>query len=196
MVTEGVIIMKRTHIFFAFLLSAAVVLKAPGTALAQTSDISLQAVEEIQQVDVPFDINTYDATTASEVITLHDKDRLKFLGMKLSPPLFAPKVSVEEAINIASAKSPKFAKEASSIEAEYQLFSYPFMNAFTEEALIRNSQLKKDGFLLNTPVYIVTFFDIKGTGHAMKGKEAPTYSQFNVVIDANSGKSLLSFTYR
>ena len=77
--------------------------------------------------------------------------------MKLSTPLFAAKISEEEAIIIASAKSLKF------------------------------------GFLLN---YIVTFFDIKGTGHAMKGKEAPTYSQFNVVIDANSGKSLLSFTYR
>ncbi|MBM6385364.1 MAG: hypothetical protein JSY10_15510 [Paenibacillus sp.] len=138
---------------------SAVVLSISGISLAQTSDISLKGVQEVRQIEAPYDIKAYDATTESEIITLHDKDRLKLLGMKLSTPLFAAKISEEEAIIIASAKSLKwvFAKQ---------------------------------------PVYIVTFFDIKGTGHAMKGKEAPTYSQFNVVIDANSGKSLLSFTYR
>ncbi|SFS99001.1 hypothetical protein [Paenibacillus sp. 453mf] len=185
--------MEYINKFFFSLLVSVVVLNISGNALAQTSDVFTQAVEE---AGVPFDINTYDATTAPDVLTIHDKDRLKFLGMKLVTPLFPPKVDKEEAVKIAYAKSPKFAKEASSIRAEYQLFSYPFMDAFTEEALNSNSQLKKDGFMLNTPVYIVTFFGIKGTGHAMKGKKAPTYSQFNVVIDANSGKSLLSFTYR
>lgn len=139
---------------------SAVVSSISGISLAQTSDISLKGVQEVRQIEAPYDIKAYDATTESEIITLHDKDRLKLLGMKLSTPLFAAKISEEEAIIIASAKSLKF------------------------------------GFLLNNLYTLSHFFYIKGTGHAMKGKEAPTYSQFNVVIDANSGKSLLSFTYR
>ncbi|GAB1159184.1 MULTISPECIES: hypothetical protein [Paenibacillus] len=87
---------------------SAVVLSISGISLAQTSDISLKGVQEVRQIEAPYDIKAYDATTESEIITLHDKDRLKLLGMKLSTPLFAAKISEEEAIIIASAKSLKF----------------------------------------------------------------------------------------
>jgi hypothetical protein len=60
--------------------------------------------------------------------------------------------------------------------------------------------LKKDGFLNNTPVYIVSIkglnFPPKG-GHAVESKlKRLTLHENNVVVDANSGEILFSYSYR
>lgn len=131
------------------------------------------------------------------VITAHDTERLKSLGIQLHLPTSSNLViTKEQAISLAHTSAPKFASEAPEVIIEYQLLTYPYLTAFSEQALNKNANLRADGYLNNTPVYIVTFKGIHGTGHAARGQKVPTYKEFNVVIDASSGETLFSFTYK
>lgn len=61
----------------------------------------------------------------------------------------------------------------------------------------KNTKLKKDGKLIDSPVYIVTFKGITKYGHAsFINQKLIVHHEYNHVIDANSGESLYGFSYR
>lgn len=130
-------------------------------------------------------------------VTVLDKERLNSLGIQLNPPTSSNMViTKKQAISLAHKSAPSFASEAKEVVIEYQLMTYPYLTAFSEQALSKNVQLRREGYLNKTPVYIVYFKGIQGTGHAAKGQKVPTYNEFNVVIDAGNGETLFSFTYQ
>lgn len=68
---------------------------------------------------------------------------------------------------------------------------------FSDAAKEKNPTLKQDGYLNETPVYIVTFKGITKKGHdTIGGKEPTIFKEHNVVVDAMSGEVLFSFDYR
>ncbi|MFC5403208.1 hypothetical protein [Cohnella soli] len=132
----------------------------------------------------------------SSPITAHDQAALQMDGVTLKKPDAAANLTNEQAISIASKYAPGYAKEANDINAEYQLMTNNHFALFSEAAKEKNPQLQKEGFLKDTPVYIVTFKGITKKGHASIGQEPVVNHEFNVVVDANSGEVLYAFTYR
>lgn len=145
-----------------------------------------------------FPTNATDKTTQQlqAAVTEHDTNRLKIHSIILNKPTQPAAISTEKAIEIASNYAVGFAKEAKSIVAEYQLITNTSLNLFSEAAKEKNPKLKNDGYLNVTPVYIVSFKGVNGRGRAAHGKQAATYTELNVVVDANSGELLFSFNYR
>lgn len=74
----------------------------------------------------------------------------------------------------------------------------PNMQMFSEAAKEKNVQIKKDGYLNDTPVYIVTFNGItKHTHNPIGSTMSNTVNkQYQIVLDANSGEILCGFTYQ
>lgn len=93
--------------------------------------------------------------------------------------------------------APGYAKEAKSIEVEYHLVSNPNFNLFTKEAKAANPKLEKDGFLIDAPCYIITFKGISKPAKSYK-KDQPskTFTEYSVVVDANTNQVLYGFSYR
>ncbi|AIQ11906.1 PepSY domain-containing protein [Paenibacillus durus] len=184
-----------------------------GIAIAANSDLLSSKTDEDQFLLQPNSLeeskvtvsdatyNTpvtfFDVTTPDNVETKLNKASLKTLGIKLDKPTSGKAIlSEKSAIEKAESNQQKFASEAKDVSSELQLLTYPYLNAFSESALSKNPKLKAEGFLNQTPVYIVTFKGINGVGHAAVGDKVPTYNEYNVVIDAVSGEVLFSFTYQ
>ncbi|MGM0884023.1 MAG: PepSY domain-containing protein [Bacillota bacterium] len=137
-----------------------------------------------------------NAETLIPAVTQHDSKRLNDLNIKLEKPMAKVIYSKEKAIEIAIANANGYASESKSIEAELQLITLPSFTSFSEKAKEKNLKLKSEGYLNATPVYIVSFKGVHGKGHAAHGGETPTFTELNVVVDANTGEVLLSFNYR
>ncbi|MCD9022086.1 PepSY domain-containing protein [Cohnella silvisoli] len=129
-------------------------------------------------------------------ITAQDQAELLLDGVTLKKPDVATALSNDQAISIASKYAPGYAKEANEINAEYQLMTNNQFALFSDAAKEKNPKLNEEGFLKDTPVYIVTFKGITKKGHALRGQEPVVNHEFNVVVDANSGEVLYAFTYR
>lgn len=133
-------------------------------------------------------------------ITEHSPEGLKTVGIKLKKPQQQPKISEDQAIENASMFQPNLAEKAKKIRAEYQLVTKEFY-ALSDAAKEKNPQLKKDGYLNDTPVYIVTFKGVERPTHITTGQSDDdvkkiTVDDVSVIVDANSGEVLLGFSYK
>lgn len=131
-------------------------------------------------------------------ITEQDQAELKIDGVSLKKPTGDFTISEAKAIELASQYSPGYATEAKNIKAEKQLLTNDHMNLFSNSAKEKNPKLKKEGKLIDTPVYIVTFKGITKVGHdgGINGKKPSIHHEYNLVVDANSGEILYGFSYR
>lgn len=131
------------------------------------------------------------------VQTAHDLNSLKNSGVTLKKITVVPSITEEIAIKKASDYAAGYAAEAKSINAEYHALTNKNFTLFSEKAKEKNGKLKKDGYLNDTPVYIVTFKGITKKAHGSRlHPNPPDFHEYNLVIDANSGEVLYGFSYR
>lgn len=158
--------------------------------------ISLLTISTLTMITV-FTISSAMADQDTTVKTNHNLTIFGQHGMELKKPTVQPSISDVKAIELASQYAPGAASTAKSITAEYQLFTMKGARMFTEAALEKNANLKKDGFMNDTPVYIVSFEGITKKGHdSINGKEPTVLHEYNIIVDANSGEILSGFGYR
>ncbi|MFD3447177.1 hypothetical protein ACFDTO_21510 [Microbacteriaceae bacterium 4G12] len=138
-----------------------------------------------------------DVTQSSSVSTLQDVTSLKEFGLTYQVPVTksATKISKDNALQIVSNLYPSYASTAKNVVVEYQLVSGNEQN-FSDIAKQKNPQLAHDNRLNQTPCYIVTFEGIKRSSKVPFGAKPIELHEYNVIIDANSGEVLFSFTYR
>ncbi|MDQ6418900.1 hypothetical protein RB620_05540 [Paenibacillus sp. LHD-117] len=136
----------------------------------------------------------------SEVKTELNRTWLQKQGMTLDIPAVQAGISEDEAIRLASAYCDVIAPKASKVSAEYHLMTYQNWGEFSEAALSKNDQLRKDGYLNKTPIYIVNYKGIKvpSLGGQIRGGKAEKviFTEKNVVLDAKSGEILFTFSYK
>lgn len=120
-------------------------------------------------------------------------------NITLTSPTIQPKIQKDEAVKLALNYLDAFSPNDSDITIEYQLMTFIY-GGISEAAFSKNEQIKKDGSLNKTPVYIVT---IKGLnfpsmgGRAYGSKVEPMkLHEKNVVLDANSGEVLFTYSYQ
>lgn len=149
------------------------------------------------------------AGSAIPVSATQDDSLLQKLGIKLENPGIENKaplnlVSQGRAVQNAKWAYPNLAKTASSISCAYRLISKPDFSSFSPEALAANPVLRETRKLMRTPVYVVSFessapHDGSGGGSepAASGSQHPDAGsqETNVVVDAMTGVTLLSFSY-
>lgn len=136
---------------------------------------------------------------ANPKVTTHQVvSQLNTMGITFDATTSPAKISSDEAIQIAKGISPYYAQQAKHIVVEYQLVTDPNVRMLPPEELKQNSQVAKDGYLNQTPCYIVTFEGVQKFGHLpANSKSNPVkHSEYNVVIDANTGVALFGFDYR
>lgn len=137
------------------------------------------------------------ATPDMTPVTSQNLSILQLHNIILKRPSAKPAISDSKAIEIASLFAPGMASTAKSIIAEYQLMTNKGAKLLPDAAVQKNAQLKKDGFLNDTPVYIVTFKGISKKGHdGMEGKQPTTFTESNVIVDATTGEVIASYYYR
>ena len=100
----------------------------------------------------------------------------------------APKISMRQALELASTRHPGLADKATSISAEYVLFS-------NDHHLVPDVQGDLEAVDQKIPVWIVTYQGVivptwGGTKPGIAGTE------LNVVIDAATGEEIGAFSYR
>jgi hypothetical protein len=66
------------------------------------------------------------------------------------------------------------------------------------DALQKDQKLKETGYMLDQPVYIITYkgLSIEGNVPANYQGTPPVHHEFNVVVDATTGEPLMAFSYR
>ncbi|OPH57684.1 hypothetical protein BC351_03990 [Paenibacillus ferrarius] len=139
-------------------------------------------------------VNKYELISTST----HDKEKIKEVGMTFKDDItIKPKQGASQAVASAKEYAPGYAEEAKKIEVEYHLVTNPNFNLFSKEAKSSNSKLEKDGFLLDTPCYVVTFKGISKPAKSYKNDQTPkTFTEYSVVVDANTNQVLYGFSYR
>lgn len=112
----------------------------------------------------------------------------------------AAAISESDAVKMASNYADKLAPLVTSVVTEYQLMPYTDFTAFSQSAKEKNARLRSNGYLNNTPVYTVTFkgLNFQSVGGSFRGGEIEhvTLHENNVVIEANSGEILFSYSYQ
>ncbi|RAU92730.1 hypothetical protein [Paenibacillus sp. YN15] len=131
--------------------------------------------------------------------TIKTKQNQVFLTQNniiLKTPDTKSKISEEEAINLALKYCDALKPDPSNIAVEYQLMTYSNFHEFSEAAKSKNQKLKEEGYLNNTPVYIVT---LKGLNFPSMGGRAQgskiqhiILHEKNVIIDADTGEILFT----
>lgn len=127
-----------------------------------------------------------------------DKVKLKKeMRIDLLDSTDTPKISKEEAIAAANQEAGVIKDEATKIVATYHLMTYQDFTMFSEEVLNANPKLREKGYIDKLPVWIVSY---KGLQLPAKGGFFPhakakpkNNTEFNVVVDAASGKPLISY---
>ncbi|SDS58754.1 hypothetical protein SAMN05444162_1806 [Paenibacillaceae bacterium GAS479] len=119
------------------------------------------------------------------------------------PPPGLSRIAKEQAIRNASWIYPKLEDSASSVSCDYRFITSNKFRSFSPEALAANPRLRESGKLNRTPVYIVTFKDVK-VKDGLQGQQPPKLappgndllSEANIVVDALTGVTLLSYSFR
>lgn len=145
------------------------------------------------------------AGSAISVSATQDDSLLQKLGIKLENPGVENKAPLNlvpqgRAVQNAKWAYPKVAKTASSISCVYRLISKPDFSSFSPEALAANPVLRETHKLMRTPVYVVSFVSGAASGGsgidpAASGNSGAGGLETNVVVDAMTGVTLLSFSY-
>lgn len=137
-------------------------------------------------------------TQAAPVETEQNVNELSKMSIHISHPTSSPKIDEKTALENAKATFPKWASDANNVKIEYQIMTNDSFNAFSPEALEKNSDLKKKNKIDNLPVYIISFkgmsYEAK-TPHGYKGKPF-VHHEYNVVVDAATGVPLFGYSYR
>lgn len=128
-----------------------------------------------------------------------DLSKLQAAGIKFSTPGINPKISSEDAVEIAKKAFPGFYADSEKVNVEYQNVTDKGLNGFSAEELSKNSMLKKYGYMNNLPVYIVTFSGMQQyyspVPYGYNG-EAPVHTEYNVIVDAMTGEPLMAYSYK
>lgn len=181
--------MTKKNILITLMLSLAIAI--PAVSVVSAANAKTTVTDATYQEPV----KTLEESTDE---TLIDSSFLKQHNMSLKKPNTVAILSEEDAIKAAS-EYFQIAASAKSIKVEYHLLTSPSINSFSESALNKNEKLKKEG-LNGTPVYIVTFKGVEfpSAGGSIRGGKIQhvTFTENNVVVDANSGEVLFSFSYK
>lgn len=145
-------------------------------------------------------VSVVSASPEPPVQTEQSQTFLNQNNISLKKSTTKPNITEKDAIELASRYCDVIAPTATSIKVEYHLMTNPGMKGFSEAAKAKNAQLNRDDYLNNTPVYIVTFKGINlksmgGVPHGSK-KQHVIFHENNVVVDANSGEILFSYSYK
>ncbi|MDO3413295.1 hypothetical protein QWJ34_26320 [Saccharibacillus sp. CPCC 101409] len=145
-----------------------------------------------------------DEGVAENVETKQDIDELENMGIVLSKPepIFSIQnvetVSEKVALKNAGEEFPQWEEDSKEVIIEYQQITNPNFRDFSEEVLAKNEALRKEGYMNNLPVYIVTYRGMSYEGNvpdSYKG-EVPIHHEYNVVVDVLTGEPLMGFSYR
>ncbi|MCM2534757.1 hypothetical protein NDK43_23455 [Neobacillus pocheonensis] len=138
------------------------------------------------------------ATLPAQVQTHQDQDKLKGYGMTLNAHAKDAKIDAQTAIQKAGQAFPEWAGKAKGTIVEHQLVTNEKFRGFSAQALQKNPELAKKGYMDHADVYIVTYTGMSVPSHVpynFKG-EVPIHTEYNVVIDAKTGEPLMGFSYR
>jgi len=111
-----------------------------------------------------------------------------------------PKITEEQAIEAAKNAFPDLAI-STNIKVQKNIMTYKGTTLFSDAELSKNPPLKEKGYIDNMPVWIVSFKGLKifragisTTTDELRRKSM--HEEENVVVDAETGEALYSFTYR
>ncbi len=126
-------------------------------------------------------------THHAPVVVQLTESTLQDTGIRYGHPTSPPKISQEQAIQIVKTRHPELANEATSIVAQYVLFSND--NYYRVDAQGQNHY-----FFQNVPAWVISF---EGLNLASHGPPPITYNhELNVVINAQTGEDMGEFSYR
>lgn len=140
------------------------------------------------------------STYANKKDSIQSADLEKYLNASIEKSSGTPRITRDEAINIAR-KDFLDVKDSTKIKAQYNLMTYKDFTAFSEEELTKNPKLKAIGHLQKAPVWIVSFKGLNitrsgGVNITDEQKKQTAHTEENVVIDAETGEPLFSFSFR
>lgn len=132
--------------------------------------------------------------------TISQKDMKEKMDIDITNCSDATPITKEQAIKAAKNECPGYAAEATEIVAQKNYMTNKSFQMFSPEALAKNRSLKDNG-LDNSPVWIVSF---KGLTIYRCGlsdmtddmRKASSHQEYDVVVDATSGETLFSTTFR
>ena len=109
-------------------------------------------------------------------------------------------ISKEEAIAAANNEVGSIKNKATKVVVTFHRMTYKNFTLFSEDVLNANPELKAKGHMDMLPVWIVSYKGLKlqpkgGLFQNTSIKPRPN-TEFNVVVDAYSGKPLVSYEYR
>lgn len=114
------------------------------------------------------------------------------------PPIKA--ISKEEAIVAANNEVGTIKNEATKIVVTFHQITYKTFTLFSEDVLNANPELKAKGYMDKLPVWIVSYKGLKlqpKGGFSLNPSQKPRpNTEYNVVVDAYSGKPLVKYEYR
>ena len=128
--------------------------------------------------------------------TIHDIKNLNDMGMTLENTSVIAKLTPDQAVEAACKDRPDFANQAKNIVVEYYQITDPGTQVLSDAAKQKNESLAKNGYLLKTPCYIVSFEGINKEASTPPDVPPKTFHEYNLVIDANSGEPLYAFLNR
>lgn len=130
---------------------------------------------------------------------IQDKFKLKKeMKIELAEPSGGPTITKEQALETANKMVGPLAGQAKKIHVKHYLMTDPTWTMFSPEQLDANPKLKEKGYMDKVPVWIVSYEGLNlppHTGSEGEGKVKGN-TEFNIVIDATSGKPLIDFKYR
>ncbi|KLU58610.1 hypothetical protein CEB3_c46260 [Peptococcaceae bacterium CEB3] len=128
------------------------------------------------QTYVPIDYNA-----------LHQK-----FGMTVRASAINPAISSDQVKTIASTL-PEYSPNG-NVHYELVHMTYPGFGCFSQIALAKDPKLKRDGYINDLPVWLISF---QGLRIPSSSRKTTVYDHETVyVIDAASGEELLGFNYR
>lgn len=193
--------MKKNRLFVVIgALSIAIAGSVFALALSHTVNAATQPSTSnyvYAPTQLPTNSDKYQFVSDIKESTL-DIEGLSQMGITIENTSTAPTITPQEAAETASNECANYASQATNIAVEYYEFTDPNMRMFSPAAMEKNQSLAANGYLLDTPCYIVSFKGITKPAIVppdFKGNP-PVNHEYNLVIDANSGEPLFGFTYR
>lgn len=106
-------------------------------------------------------------------------------------------ITKEQAIESANTEAGSWVTQAKKISVLKSKMTYKNFTLFSEETLNANPDLKAKGYIDNLPVWIVSYqgLNLPPKGGSLTIQAKPN-TEYNVVVDAVSGKPLVAYRYR
>lgn len=200
-------------IFIVFL-SAVCVFSFSILAYAKESKFSISELSDNSDNSVTDENNTSNLEKEElsyDIVTEQNIDELETMGIILNEANSEFSIQdndfsiqtndlVSESLALEEAKQefPQWEVDSDEVTIEYHKITNDTFRDFSEEALEKNPQLKKTGYMSELPVYIVSYKGMSYEGNVPDSYEGevPVHHEYNVVIDASTGEPLMAFSYR